>query len=140
MSPLIPILIAIAAWGAWGVCDKMAVKALHPAAVQLVASVAGAALAPVYYLVLRASGERVAFSAAGLGWSVLGAACTGVASLAFIYALRLRDASVVAGLTSAYPAVTLLLGVALLGESISPAKAGGLALVVIGCFILGSSH
>jgi transporter family protein len=55
---------------------------------------------------------------------------------AYLFALKYGKASSVVPITAAYPVVTLLLGVFLLGEYLSPGKIIGGLLVVLGVFLI----
>lgn len=54
----------------------------------------------------------------------------------FYHALKSGDASRVVPVSGSYPLITFLLGVLILGEKFTLAKAGGVALVVVGVFLL----
>ncbi len=60
-----------------------------------------------------------------------------IANLAFLEALRVAPLSLTVPLLSLTPALTTLVGMPLLGETPSPAQAGGTALVVLGAVVLG---
>jgi transporter family protein len=136
MSPAAYILIAALAWGCWGICDKLAVRTMHPAMVQLINVMFGVFLAPVYWAFYRSSGTTSALTMRGGLWSLAGAFTTGVASLAYIYALRERPAGTVVALTSAYPLVTIVLAVLMLGERITLEKMIGVGLILLGVFVV----
>lgn len=59
-----------------------------------------------------------------------------LAQLAYYWALKQGEASRVVPVTAAYPLITLVLAVGLLGERLSWAKLGGAVLVVAGLLLL----
>lgn len=75
-------------------------------------------------------GRAVALLAAeGLAASLLG-------HLAYFYALKLGQVSLVSPVVSAFPAVAVLLSVLILGERLSVAKLAGLSLIIAGIIFI----
>lgn len=130
------LIVATVAWGIWGICDKLAVRTVHPAQVQMVNVVFATIALPVYYGILRGTGGALTWDARGLAWSLIGAVATGAASLAYIFALKQREASVVVSITSAYPAITFVVAAFALGEEVTPGKVAGLGLILSGVWMI----
>jgi uncharacterized membrane protein len=136
MSGHLMIVIAVVGWGLWGVCDKIALRSMHPSMVQSVNVLVGVAALPFYFLLYKRSGMGLDVGLQGLVWAVGGAALTWLASLACVYALRHNPASTISGYTCAYPVITLLAGNCFLGESFSLPRAIGVLLIVTGAWFL----
>ncbi len=130
------IVATTVSWGAWGIFDKLAVARAHPLLVQLYGSLFSLMYVPLYIWVLRREGLSLAWPATAWHWIFL-ASVTGMLGLiTFVYALKLGSATFVIGATAAYPAVTLLLARAFLGEPITAAKVAGILLVSAGLYAL----
>ena len=65
----------------------------------------------------------------GIMASILGQLC-------FYQALKLGDVSKVVPIGASYPVLAFLLGILILGESLTWTKAGGITLVMVGVFLL----
>ena len=74
-----------------------------------------------------------------LGIALLGGLMGALGGLTLIVALRLAEASIVVPLTSIYPAVTVALSIALLGESVTARKIAGVILAIIAVILLSTS-
>jgi len=72
----------------------------------------------------------------GTGWALASAALAVTALVLLFVALGLADASKVVPVTAAYPAATVLLAALFLGENITPARVGGMLLVIVGVIVL----
>lgn len=130
------IVVTTVAWGAWGLFDKLAVARAHPLVVQLYGSIFGLAGVPLYLLVMRKLGVRPDFPAQAWHWILL-ATAVGVGGLvSFTYALRQAPATYVIATTATYPAVTMLLAAAFLGEGLGLLKVLGIGLISLGLYIL----
>lgn len=138
--PEIPVLalviISVMGWGLWGICDKFAVRTLHPTSIMLVAEMINILFLPIYYMIWKKSAPNQVWVARDIGWvfaSYLGGIC---ASFAYAFAIQKDSVSKVIGLTSVYPAVTLVLAIIFLKEEVTFQKVVGIALVVVGMKIL----
>lgn len=131
------ILAATLGWGCWGIFNKLALRSLHPALVQLVAVGVGLLTVPAYLLLFRASPKPLPAGYQGFAWAAAAGLMTWLASLTYLYAMERYDASSVSGYTSAYPVVTLVLAVLFLGESLTAGRALGIALIVLGVWLVG---
>ena len=132
MSWLLPALAYVLALGALGVTSKLALDTLGwqqllPWTLLAYALTVG---------VLMALGQTSWRWQPGTGWAVATAALA-VGSLILLFvALGLGEASQVVPVTAAYPAATVVLAALFLGESISPARVGGMLLVIVGVMVL----
>lgn len=126
------VALVVLLWGAWGLVQKRAVEASSPAMVQLVVAYVYSAAAPVIFMAMKVRGEPVVWTLASVSWSVLTAVLAASAAWLYLCALRAQPAGYVAGVTSAWPLVTLLLSWALMDEAMSSMKLLGIALSAAG--------
>lgn len=126
-------LLALACWGIWAFLPKLAVRHISPRSAFLWEVVGGLVVGACVAATLR---ERL-----GTDWrGVLPAVFTGVFGylgvVFFLFALRTGQVSVVAPLSAVYPVITVALGVALLGESLSGVQIAGAVLALVGVALL----
>jgi transporter family protein len=131
---MLAVLVAVVSWGVWGVMNKVAVRTVPPGAVMIITGLMSAGLG-VMQIVSAGVAVR-ALSSVGLTFAALAGLANGVASIAFLTAIRERDASLVVGLAATYPIVTFVLAVVFLREPFSWTRAGGLTLTVLGAMLL----
>ena len=67
---------------------------------------------------------------------VAGFVASFLAQIAFYHGLKIGDVSRVVPVAGAYPLISFILGVALLGETITFSKASGMLLIVSGAWLL----
>jgi transporter family protein len=129
---LVPTLAYVVTLGALGVTSKLALRTLDWQ--ELVIWTAGAYLLAA--LVILALGQGSLHFESNTWWAVISALIV-VSSLVLLYvALGNGEASKIIPITAAYPAVTLIGAALFLSESISPAKVGGVLLVLAGVVVL----
>ncbi len=93
-----------------------------------------AALAFVPFLLRLNKGQ--AFDATGIWLGLLAITLSTTASLAYSYAIRSMDVSKAVLITGGYPALTCLLAVLLLGETMTWTKTIGMVLVLSGVAVV----
>jgi transporter family protein len=137
---LVLSVMVVVLWGLWGLALKYASLNLEWQYVY-VASALGAFL--VYATITLALALTGKLSHVGdyrsLGIALLGGLMGALGGLMLIVALRLAEASIVVPLTSIYPAVTVALSIALLGESATARKIAGVILAIIAVILLSTS-
>jgi len=132
---LIPSLVYIAFLGSLGVTTKLALEHVGWQEVIVWTTI-------VYVLI---SGTMLALGQAKLGFgdgtlpAIGSAILASTALVAFYIALGKGEASTVVPFTSVYPVVTLALSALVLAESITPLKAGGTLVVVLGVVMISLS-
>lgn len=132
MSWLVPSVGYVLVVGALGVTSKLALDTLSWQ--QLLPWTLVAYAVAVGALIII--GEADFHWRSGTGWALVSAALA-VSALVLLYvALGLGEASKVVPVTAAYPAATVVLAAIFLGEDITPARVGGMTLVVIGVVVL----
>lgn len=130
------ILITTLAWGFWGICNKLAVHGLTPIQVQIVNELSMIAMIPIFLWIAKSSGRPLVWEPKSFAWAIAGSLAASVASTSYMFALTTRNASTVVGLTAAYPSVTFLLAVLLLGERPALTSWIGLLCVQFGVWLI----
>lgn len=129
---LIPTLAYVVTLGALGVTSKLALRTLDWQ--ELVIWTTGAYL--LASVVLLAFGGGGIHLESNSWWAAISALIV-VSSLVLLYiALGHGEASKIIPITAAYPAVTMIGAALFLSESITPAKVGGMLLVLAGVVVL----
>ena len=130
---LIPTLGYVVMVGALGVTSKLALRSVSWQA----AIVATTAVYVVATIVFAALGEiKLGSSGINVFWAFASGALA-VGSLILLYlALGTGEASKVAPITAAYPAVTLVLAAIFLSEALTLGRAAGALLVIGGVVVL----
>jgi bacterial/archaeal transporter family protein len=132
MGWIVPTLYYIVSVGALGVTSKLALRTLHWQDLILWTG-AGYVLVAGALLALGQTSVRIV---AGTGWAIASGALAISGLICLYLALNTGRAGTVVPMTAAYPAVTLLLAAAVLHEQITPAKLGGVLLVIVGVVVL----
>ncbi len=103
---LAPMLLAIVAWGAWGILEKLSIEALGfagNAGVYLLVST------PIYLMIARKGFERQsAWDRLGVREALPSLLLFGIAGITIFLAIGLGPLAVVVPLTTAYPMVAIL--------------------------------
>jgi transporter family protein len=126
-------VMAIIAWGLWGVLIKYAtMRGMTGIAVYIVASLAPLLVIPWIYLAYKPeiplTGSILIIITAGV-FGTLG-------YLFVIKALEKASAGTIIAMTSIYPAVTFILSYLFLGENADPKKVVGIVLALTGVILL----
>lgn len=128
-------LAIILLWGVWGFLYKIGVAKLGPWKALLWGTVAYglSELAVLAYLLNRGADFSFGSGSAAI---MLGSFSAVAASIVFLFALEKYQASIIVPLTALYPAVTVVLGILVLGEQIKPENALGVALAIAAGYLL----
>ncbi len=139
MPALFYIALSILLWGLWGFTGKVATKynaALVVAATAFLIQPLGAAF--LFGLRARmASPPPIDWTGPALGWILATTVCGMAGSVCYYLALSKSPASLVVSLTAVYPAVTVMLATLILKERFTPAQFAGLALILLGSWLVG---
>jgi len=133
MAPwILPTLVYAVLVGTAGVTTKLALRTISWE--QLVLWV------PIAYVVIAAilvatRGTRFPLGTGG-AWAAVTAICMALALIVLYYALTQGEASQVVPASSAYPAITLIGAALFLGESVTPTRIVGTALVIAGVVLI----
>lgn len=126
-------LLALLLWGVWGILNKVATSRLPS---WMVFSVELLPYLMVGGIVWGLSRGPVVWNGPGLAAAMAAGLSGGVALFFFLKALASGPASVVVPLTSLYPVITVLLGVTLLGETLTGRHVAGILLAMGAVWLL----
>lgn len=131
-------VITAASYGAYSFFIKVAADRVHQVVGAVVLQAVALALGGAALLVLRARGESLPVTAAGLRWAVLAGVAVGAAEILtfFFFAGGTSAARGVPFVIGGGVAVGALLGVIFLRESLSVVQWAGLTCVVVGVVLL----
>ena len=139
MKWLLYSLLCLVLWGFWGFLLKLAYRGLDWKTVYFVSTVASFLLALAF--VACSGWIKISSLSSSRTWLAL-AAAAGLAGgggyILFVRALQTGKASIVLPLTALYPAITVVLAAAILGEKLSPIQIAGIVLAVIACIMLSA--
>lgn len=126
-------LISTVLYGLWGLFSKLAVQHIEFKSVLiydcLVFFVAG-------MLLFAHNGFKVATEPQGIIYSVLYGITGVMATGFFILAIRQGSATLVTAITAIYPAITMLLAIIVLQESLTLKQGLGLLLAIVGVLLM----
>jgi transporter family protein len=132
--------MVVVLWGLWGLALKYASLNLEWQYVYVASALGAFLVYATVVLALALTGKLSHISDyKSLGIALLGGLMGALGGLMLIIALRLAEASIVVPLTSIYPAVTVALSIALLGESVTTRKIAGVILAIIAVILLSTS-
>lgn len=116
---------------------KVALNRLRPLQFEAISGIIHAALIPLYLALLQQNlVQHNDWDARGMLWSIAAVCLNIVGSIAFMYALQIRnDVGLVSALGSASPIITLMLSALFLGEQPSLKSVIGIGLVLIGVML-----
>ena len=121
--------LSLVFWGLWGVFGKLASSGGMPAKTIFVIETVVALLVAVAWLAF--SGFRVELHSKAVVWAVLTGLTLGLGQLFFFLALSRGKVSLVIGLTSLYPLITIGLAFLFLKEQVSWTQGLGIALAAM---------
>lgn len=130
------LIVATILWGVWGFADKEALARANIWHVLLGYSGPFLVMIPVWYVLWRRTSPETQLNRVALGWSVLASVASLAATLCVFFSMRSKPASVAVGATSAFPLVTLALGVWCGTEVFSLPRFVGLILIAAGTALL----
>jgi uncharacterized membrane protein len=129
---LLPALGFVALTGILGVTIKLALRHVDWPVLLLWTGVVYSVLAGAVIV----TGTASVSLGPGVAWSIASGLAAALGLICSFIALRHADAVVAVPVMSAYPIVTVLASLAVLGETLSPPKVGGVLLVVAGLIVL----
>lgn len=128
--------LAIILWGSWAIFEKKVIGEIHPFWSMIYYSVMLLFTIPVYYFLTVKNGIPFEFKWKAVGWTFLCVISASGASIAFLHLVSTKPVAWVAPITSAYPLITLLIGVLILGETITFTSVIGAVLIFAGIFLM----
>lgn len=115
----------------------MTVRYVSPVTAEVYNLIACVVLIPVVWSITRLSSlGQFTWSPPAALWGLVSSSLSVAACIAYFFAIRNSQVYVVAGVTAAYPLLTMLLCWAFLGEQVTTIKAIGALIVVVGTVLL----
>ncbi len=130
---LIYSLVSVLWWGIFGFLGKVGSDRISPAQMQIFFTIGMVPVAIVCAFRLK---FQIATNKRGVSYSVLMGLFAALGSLAFFGAMKSGKASLVAPVTSLYPALTVLLALVVLKEKLNKVQTLGLILAMASIVIL----
>ena len=138
MKPLIWAILAALAWGVAPVVEKLGLLKI-PVWGGLIFRSLGVVLGMLGIIIFKFAEVKNVLTKIPAGWYYLlagGFLASIVGQIFFYNALKTGEASKVVPIAASYPLVSFLLGLLFLSESLTLTKVGGLALILMGIFLL----
>lgn len=130
---LVYSLISLLWWGIFGFLGKVGSDRISPTEMQVFLTIG---MVPVAIGCVFRLKFQIATSARGVSYSVLMGIFAALGTLAFFGAMKSGKASLVAPVTSLYPALTVLLALVVLKEKLNKVQTLGLILAMASIVIL----
>ena len=126
-------LVAMLAWGLWAALADVATRSIPPEMAMIVSYVTSVAVATTYVITtdkpINLAGEGVAFAAAA-------GIFAGIGAVAFYSGLSVGRTGIVTTISAMYFIVAALIGIAVLGDSLSLRDAAGIGFAVLAIVLL----
>ncbi len=132
---LLYAIISMLWWSIFGFLGKVGADRISPSQLQLFFTIG---MIPVAILCAYRLKFKIGVEKVGIFYSLLMGVLAALASLAFFAALQKGKASLVAPVTSLYPALTVVLAVIFLKEKLNKIQLFGLALAMTSIVILST--
>lgn len=134
MMPNIFIILSLLGWGVGNFFYKFATNALHPIMISTIVMLVDLPLLMLGFLLIKFDKT---ITPMGVLYSTLVALFYTVGTLSFAYALKNGgDVGKTTIVTSLYPALTVMLSMAFLGEVLTIKKGVGIALALVSFLLL----
>lgn len=121
-------LLAMVSWGLWAVLANQATRSLEPTVAMILSYVAALAVALGY--VGTASGYA-SLSRTGIAYALAAGVFSGIGAIAFYAGLEAGRTGIVTTVSALYFVVAAILGILLLGESLTWANALGIGFAAV---------
>ena len=133
----IMLIVLIICWGLASFLDKLACKTMDPLAIGFIYGALEIIILPFYYWAFKDKIVFSKFTTSGVVWSITASLVGLVGLVLYITVLKTYEASTIVGYGLSYLAITFILCVIFLGESITLTKVVGLLLMAGGAYFLG---
>lgn len=132
------LFIIILSFGINSFLRKITVGYISPITDQFISCIISLSLLPVYYNLLKVKPQELVYDSKGIYISVLTCIVGQIGTMSFLYAAQRQGIGMLTGTIGAYPIVTILLSITLLGESFSNQRLVGISLAIIGMLLVQS--
>jgi bacterial/archaeal transporter family protein len=126
-------LVALVCFGLWAFLPKIVLRYISPKSAVIYEVLGVFAAGCVFFMTV---GKNIDTDLRGVLPAIVTGILGTVGFLCFLYALTAGSVSVVATLTALYPAVTILLAVVFLKESITLRQVAGVGLAILAVILL----
>ena len=126
-SAVVFAVVAMLGWGLWAVFAELATRSIQPEVAMIVSYLTGVVIAVGYVV---SSGREYTFAGDGLAIAAVAGVFSGIGAVAFYTGLSEGRTGVVTTISALYFVVAAVIGVALLGESLSLRDAAGIAFAL----------
>lgn len=128
------IAVTIIAWGVGSLFYKVANDNIHPIMVSTIVTGVYFVITPLTFWLYKFPKD---VNLAGVSFSIMGGICMAVGSIAYFYALKKGGAGEITTVTALYPALTLLISMLFLKETINYKQGIGVFLALVSFVLLG---
>lgn len=132
-GPLVFAVITMFAWAGWTIFANFAARTMRPATV---ATVSYLIAVPVVLVYMYTTGEQISMTPRGVGFGLLAGVCSAVGTVSLYIGLQRGRPSVVTTVSALYFVVAAIIGMVLLGESVTATKLLGLFFAVLAIALL----
>ena len=139
MTNDILLITATILWGIWGIANKYAVQNAHPFTVAWMYAVPSILLIPLWYWLGTRASPATALDRTAFVWAALASLTSIAATTLLFFVMQRQPASLVVAAVSAYPLVTLVIGVLAGIEKFSPLRLVGIVVIIVGVILVQSS-
>lgn len=131
------IALTIVAWGLWGIFDKLALARAEPKDVFLVTAILAIPQIPLVLFLLTWNYDQWHLSSSLIIYASASSVISSLGMALYLDSMKRADSSVVLGMTAAYPLVTQVLGLLIMGEAFSTTRAIGAVFIALGIVVIG---
>lgn len=135
MQNKLAIVITVACWTTWSLCNKMAVSRLDAMYMQLTGFCLSIITAIFCFSRLQSGSHQ--FSWEGVGWTAIATTAATIAYFSYLSGIKTGDVGITSALMATYPLFTFVFSVMFFGEAISTTKVVGMICLLVGIIILG---
>ena len=132
---LLPTLLTLITWGLWAFLPKLAAQHIDPQS-SIIYQVLGGLLVGV--VVLVSLKFQVQYNTPGFTLSLAIGILGFFGAFMYLIAVSRGPISLVAPITALYPMLTILLGLIVLGETITAKQAVGIGLSLVAIYLISS--
>ncbi len=139
LSGLLPfyVFVATAAWGLWGIFDKLALERSQPKDVFLATTLFALPQIPLLLFMLYWSQPQWQLTPSLLIYAGLSSLVSSLGMMLYLDSMKRTDTTVILSLTAAYPLVTQIVCFFFLEETFSAGRALGAVFIASGVVVIG---
>ncbi|MFP8889326.1 EamA family transporter [Natrialbaceae archaeon A-CW2] len=128
-------VLAMLGWGLWTVLANEATRTIAPELAMILSYAASVVIAVGY---VAAQGEPLALERTGVAYALGAGVFAGIGAVAFYTGLSAGRVGVVATISALYFVVAALIGILVLGESLTLKNAAGIGFAILAVVLLAN--